>query len=430
MFLLEKFKNHIEDPTEDEISIEVIEEAAKLYKLYKSSTPSQKADNIYLKHCEKLEGKAKEYLKEQQFIDLKEATEIVEETLRNIGEEKKTDFEQSVDIENLTLLNAWRNVDRQLFVRLVWLSVKGYGGRFTPKEEILPSFMENEKEVEIIKQEEDLKKSQKGLLELKNKIKLCKEKINSIEKSLKEKSRLLNNSIKNKSQTEEDIINLEELKIKLEKVKKLQEDKLKELKEQIENAVLKKLDSLMEEFRKVKFDTIDINNKISDINIECTYKNELIKDNIKQIASMQKNIEKISSEFEQAKIEKNNLIKTYNEKKEEVHKKEECKRDEIFERWDKFFNKFIFEFNDLSNVVNFTREELLHVEECLYELYFTKDPMALSMGVIEDTDNKEDKDEYQYIDVSFPDEFQVEIQYKVLDNEEKNVHIVEITTEF
>jgi len=80
--------------------------------------------------------------------------------------------------------------------------------------------------------------------------------------------------------------------------------------------------------------------------------------------------------------------------------------------------------------VNFTREELLYVEECLYELHFIKDPMALSMGVMEDTDNKEDKDEYQYIDVSFPNEFQVEIQYKVLDNEEKSVHIVEITTEF
>jgi len=428
--LMGKSKNDLEDPTEDEISIEVIEEAAKLYKFYKISTPGQKADSIYLKHCEKLKGKAKEYLKEQQLIELKEATEIVEETLRNISQEKKKDFEESVNIENLTLLNAWRKVDRQLFARLVWLSVKAYGGSFTPKKEILPSFIENEKEVEIIDREEDLKKLQEKLLELKNKIKLCKEKINSIKNSLKEKSRLLNNVIKNKSQAEEDIINLGEIKVKLEEMKKSQNDKLKELKEQIENSVLERLDSLMEEFKKVKFDTIDINNKISDINIEITYKNKLIKDNIKEIASKEKTIENISNEFEQAKIEKGNLIKIYNEKKEEIHKKEECKRDEIFERWSKFFNKFVFEFNDLSNVVNFTREELLHVEECLYELHFIKDPMALSMGVMEEKDNKEDKDEYQYIDVSFSDEFQVEIQYKVLDDEEKNVHIVEITTEF
>lgn len=92
-----------------------------------------------------------------------------------------------------------------------------------------------------------------------------------------------------------------------------------------------------------------------------------------------------------------------------------------------FFYKFTFEFNDLRNVVNFSRKELLYIEECLYELHFTKDPMALSMGLIEDTDNKE---EYQYMDVGFPDKFQIEIQYKVLDNEEKNVNIVEITTEF
>ena len=34
-------------------------------------------------------------------------------------------------------------------------------------------------------------------------------------------------------------------------------------------------------------------------------------------------------------------------------------------------------------------------------------------------EGKDKKDEYQYIDISFPNKFQVEIQYKVLDNEEK-----------
>ena len=125
--------------------------------------------------------------------------------------------------------------------------------------------------------------------------------------------------------------------------------------------------------------------------------------------------------FNKLKIEADSLIKIYNEKKEEVHKKEENKRNEIFERWSKFFNKFTFEFKDLSNVVNFTREELLHIEECLYELHFTKDPMSLSIGLISDKTNKDEKEEYPYIDVSFPDKFKVEIQYKVLDSEEKKV---------
>ena len=71
----------------------------------------------------------------------------------------------------------------------------------------------------------------------------------------------------------------------------------------MENALLEELDLLMEEFKKVKFDTIDINNKISDINIEVTYKNELIKENIEEIASNEKTIENIGSEFEQLKIE-------------------------------------------------------------------------------------------------------------------------------
>ena len=426
--LIERFKNDIEDPTEDEISVEIIEEVAKLFKLYKNLTPGQKADNIYLKYCEKLKGKAKEYLNEHQLMELKETTESIEDILLNMDEEQRKNFEQSVDVEKISLLNAWKKVNRQLFARLIWLSVKAYGGSFTPKEEILPSFMENKKDVEIIKKEEDLKESQEILLNLKNKIELCKEKIESIENSLQEKNRLLNNAIKNKSQAEEDIINVEKMNGKLEEVKKSQEDKLKELKEQVENATLQELESLMEEFKKVKFDSIDINNKISDINMDITYKNELIKDAILEIASNEKTIKDIGSEFQQFKMEANNLLKAYNEKKEEVHKKEEEKRNEIFERWSKFFDKFTFEFKKLNHVVNFTIEELLHVEECLYELHFTKNPIALSMGLINDKGNK--KEEYEYIDVSFSDKFEVEIQYKVSDNEEKNVHIVEITTEF
>ncbi len=426
--LIERFKNDIEDPTEDEISVEIIEEVAKLFKLYKNLTPGQKADNIYLKYCEKLKGKAKEYLNEHQLMELKETTESIEDILLNMDEEQRKNFEQSVDVEKISLLNAWKKVNRQLFARLIWLSVKAYGGSFTPKEEILPSFMKNKKDVEIIKKEEDLKESQEILLNLKNKIELCKEKIESIENSLQEKNRLLNNAIKNKSQAEEDIINVEKMNDKLEEVKKSQEDKLKELKEQVENATLQELESLMEEFKKVKFDSIDINNKISDINMDITYKNELIKDAILEIASNEKTIKDIGSEFQQFKMEANNLLKAYNEKKEEVHKKEEEKRNEIFERWSKFFDKFTFEFKKLNHVVNFTIEELLHVEECLYELHFTKNPIALSMGLINDKGNK--KEEYEYIDVSFSDKFEVEIQYKVSDNEEKNVHIVEITTEF
>src|SRR5471030_878346 len=152
--LMEKSKNDIKDPTQDEISIEVIEEAAKLYKLYKNSTPNQKADNIYLKYNEKLNVKAKEYINEQPSIDLQETTESIEEILNNMTKEQKKDFTQSIDVENITLLNVWKKLNRQHFARLVWLSVKAYGGRFTPKEEMLPSFVGNEKENKIIKQEE------------------------------------------------------------------------------------------------------------------------------------------------------------------------------------------------------------------------------------------------------------------------------------
>lgn len=428
--LMEKVKNDLEDPTEDEISIEVIEEAAKLYKIYKNTTPGQKVDKIYLKYSENLKGKAKEYINEQPFIDLQETTEDIQEILDNMNEEQKKNFEQSVDVEKITLLNVWKKVDRQHFARIVWLSAKAYEGRFTPKEEILPSFVENEKEDEVIKIEEDLKKSQEKLIELKDEIESYKDKITTIESNLERENRLLKNAIKHKNNAKEDLIDLGKMNGKLESVKKSQEDKLNEIKRQMEHAALEELDLLMEEFKIIKFDTIDINNKISDINIEASYKNSLIEENITVIATKEETIQNINREFQQLKMEAENLVKVYNEKKEEVQQKEDFKMNEVFKRWSKFFDKFIFEFNNLRNIVKFSREELLHIEECLYELYFTKDPTAMSMGIIESKGSSKEKEEHEYIDVSFPDKFKVEIEYKVIDNEEKNVHIVGITTEF
>lgn len=426
--LIDKSKNDSDDPTEDEISIHIIGEAAKLYKIYENSTPNQKADSIYLKYSEKLNGKAKEFINEQPFIDLQETKESIEEIVNNMDEEQRKEFIQSVDIEELTLLNVWKKLDRQHFARLVWLSVKSYGGRFTPNEEMLPSFLENEKEAEAIKMDEDLKRLQKELFEVKKQMELCKDKINSIEKNLKEKSSLLNKAVKRKNQAEEDINDLDKINVKLEEMKRKQEAKAEEIKIRMESAALEELDLLMEEFKKEKFGAVDINNKISDVNIEITYKKQLVKDMASEIVNTENSIKEVGSEFRNLKIEADKLILTYDAKGKEVHKKEELKRNEIIENWSKFFDKFTFDFKELRNVVNFSRKELLQIESCLYELHLAKDPMILSMGILEDEDNK--KDEYQYIDVNFPDNFQVEIQYKVLGNQDKTVRIVEITTEF
>lgn len=429
--LLEKIKNDLDDESEDAISIEVIEEAAKLYKVYENLTPGKKADNIYLKYNEKLQGKAKEFINAQPFIDLQETEENIEEIINNMDEKRKREFLKSIEVENLTLLNVWKKIDRQHFARLIWMAVKAYEGRFTPNEEVLPSFVDENKEVEVVKRDEELKRSQKELLELKNKIETCRDKINSIESNLKKENRLLNIAVKNKSKAEEDIEELREQNAKLEEMKKAYEDKVNEIKEKIENAALVEvLDSLTEEFRTVKFNSIDINNRISDINIEITYKNELIEDSVNVITSKEETIKQIGNEFQQFKMDVENLVNEYNEKKKDVIQREEFKRSEIFERWIGFFDKFTFEFKNLSNVVNFSQRDLLHIEECLYELHSIKNPMAMSMGIIEDKNNKKEKEKYQYIDVNFTDKFKIEIQYKVLENQENNVKIVEIIPEF
>ncbi|WP_160691024.1 hypothetical protein [Clostridium sp. C2-6-12] len=424
--LREKCKDDGESKSEDALSIEIIEEAAKLYKLYKNSTPAQKADAIYSKYDEKLKGKAMEYINEQPFIDLQETTEDIEEIIKNMEENQKKELLQSVDVEKLTLLNVWKKIDRQHFSRLVWMSVKALGGAFTPKEKILPSYIDKENESEIIEKEEDLKKSQEELSKLKNEMETCQDRIAVIENNLDKENRILNKAFKDKNEAEEDIVDLEKIGSKLEAMKKSREDKLDEIKRQMENVALEELEVLMEDFKVVKFEIVEINNKISDTKFEIAFKKQITEDNIKLIENKEKSIKEIVVDFQQLKVETDTLITAYNQKRAEVHKKEDIIRSEIFERWSKFFNKFIFEFKELKNVVNFSRKELLQIESCLYELHFSIDPMALSMGVIE---NKEDKEEYEYLDASYPDKFQVEIHYKVLDNEDKRIKIVGITTE-
>ncbi|ABR34122.1 MULTISPECIES: hypothetical protein [Clostridium] len=428
--LSEKANDDLESATEDEVSIEVIEEAAKLYKVHKNLTPNHKADIIYSKYNEKLSGKAKEYINGQAFVDLQETTKDIEEIISSMDEEQKREFTQSVDVAKLTFLNVWKKLDRQHFIRLIWLCVKAYGGRFTVKEEELPSFVTSEEEVEAFKREEELKKSQEELLKLKKQIELCKDKINSIENSLEKEKRLLKNAIRSRDKAEEDIIDLGKIHIKLTSVKKSYEDELKEIKVKMENAPLEELDSLMEEFKVVKFEEIDVNNKISDINIKATYKKELIDDNVKAISIKEESIKNIGMEFQHLKEEAHNLVDAYNKMKSDVRNKEEEKKSEIFKKWSHFFNKFTFNFDNLGNVVSFTRSELLKIEQCLHELHFTNDPMALSMGVIESKGNKKKKEEYEYIDVSFLDGFKIEIQFRILENGEKTVHIDEITPEF
>ena len=68
-----------------------------------------------------------------------------------------------------------------------------------------------------------------------------------------------------------------------------------------------------------------------------SYKNEIIKDTTSKIDLNEKNIKEIGSEFEQFKMEATRLVKAHNEKKEEVHKKEEFIRNEIFEIFRKLF---------------------------------------------------------------------------------------------
>ena len=413
--LIEKSKNKADEPSEDEISVHVIEEAAKLYKINDNLTPAKKADIIYLNYSKKNdENDLKEgHVQEVEYVILDEENNQSLECVEENG------FKKVLEIDKISILNSMKNLDKDMLAKIVWISVKNYGKLFTPRNEDMPSYVNNEEKEAIIKKDEAFKNLKDNLLKIENEVKKC---INDIEKNdnhLNKENKNLNSKIKMMKNSEKDITNLENLKNSLEEEKKLKCEKLQMFEEQRKNLSLEELNLLMEEYEKVKLEVFDITNEINNIIHEITYKNELRNNTLEEINEKEKLLKELSIEKEKLAKEKEKLQSVFLSKKEEVQQIESEKRCEIFAKWKDTFDRFIIEDTDIENIVDFSIDELIEIEKCLYELHFTDDPEALSIGLV-----KEGREKYDYFETVSDEGFNFEVWYKVL--EDKKIHIIAI----
>lgn len=419
--LIEKSKNKADKPSEDEISIKVIEEAAKLYKINDNLTPAKKADLTYLNYSKKNDENQEKHLKGENIQEV-EYVIVGEENNQYLELKEENEFKKVIEDDKISILNSMKNLDKDMLAKIVWVAIKSYGKLFTPKNEDMPSFVSGEKKEVIIKNDESFTRLKNNLLKTENKVKKC---INDIEKNeddLNKENKNLSNNIKIVKNSEKDIIDLENLKNSLEEEKKLKCENLQIFEEQQKNLNLEELNLLMEEYEKVKLEVFDITNEINNIIHEITYKNELKNNTLIEINEKEKLIKKLSIEKEKLDKEKEKLQEIFLLKKEEVHKIKSEKRYEILSKWKDTFHRFIIEDTDIENIVDFNIDELLEIEKCLYELHFTNDPEALSIGLI-----KQGKEKYDYIEVASENGGVFEIWFKVLND--KKIHIVNIRCE-
>lgn len=418
--LIEKSKNKSDEPSEDEISVKVIEEAAKLYKINDNLTPAKKADLTYLNYSKKNDENEERHLKGENIQEV-EYVIVGEENNQYLEFEEENEFKKVIEEDKISILNSMKNLDKDMLAKIVWIAVKSYGKLFTPKNEDMPSFVNSEEKEAIIKNDEAFRNLKNNLLKTENEVKKFINDIEKNENDLNKENKNLNSKIKIIKNSEKDIIDLENLKNSLEEEKKLKYEKLQIFEEQRKNLDLnlEELNLLMEEYEKEKLEVFDITNEINNIIHEITYKNEFRNNTLEEINGKEELLKKLSIEKEKLVKEKEKLQEIFLSKKEEAYKIKNEKRFKILSRWKGTFDRFIIEDTDIENIVDFSIDELIEIEKCLYELHFTNDPEALSIGLV-----KEGREKYDYFEAVSDKGFNFEVWYKVL--EDKKIHIISI----
>ncbi len=206
--LIEKSKNKSDEPSEDEISVKVIEEAAKLYKINDNLTPAKKADLTYLNYSKKNDENEERHLKGENIQEV-EYVIVGEENNQYLEFEEENEFKKVIEEDKISILNSMKNLDKDMLAKIVWIAVKSYGKLFTPKNEDMPSFVNGEEKEAIIKNDEAFRSLKDNLLKTENEVKKCINDIEKNENDLNKENKNLNSKIKIIKNSEKDIIDLE-----------------------------------------------------------------------------------------------------------------------------------------------------------------------------------------------------------------------------
>lgn len=92
------------DASEDEISVSIIEIAAKKYKkeIDEKLTPAQKADAIRHRYNEKLAAKTQEQLKNQTKEQREQTEKAIQDEIGNMSEREQNELKKALGVDNLT----------------------------------------------------------------------------------------------------------------------------------------------------------------------------------------------------------------------------------------------------------------------------------------------------------------------------------------
>lgn len=320
----------------------------------------------------------------------------------------------------------------ELLAQIVWASVEAYGGRFTPKDEELPSWLpDSERDaqqknskilMEMIKENDALKQLVKRMeynLDRTNKETIKnQEQIKELTSRIHEEERRYNNAMKEKSS----------LSAKVAKAEALYEEQVAKLSELEKRA--SENDTYLEELNNAKHEKQRLYSEYSAIQRRLAEKDKDIEESLRIAEDADNKIKECDMQIVNLKKEKEKneeQIKELTTKLESSNNKVNDKLDktvqDVSERWGKAFKKFEFATGVVRYVCkNYEYNEFGNIECALIELHGAKDPMAIAnnRGKMSNGD--------AHMGFSTPSGFPSRIMYRMIKNAPggKTVRITQI----
>lgn len=334
-----------EDTTEDALSIFVIEQATQLYELKEELLPSQKADFI-----------AKAY--EEEVKERQQASEKDEDTS-----------------ETLQIPLGKNKLIRELFVKLIALSVEACGGQLSVKEEDLPSWLpsreryEREQAYQVLmtkhnRNEENYKNALQRLLENDQEISSKRKRIEHEE---------------NKQQ---------EIKLRLEKLVAEKDALLNKLVEHMDTLVSTSEESILEQLQQIELEEQRVAKEVKMKEAQIASYEGMLSMSEEEIESATKYIDVLNRKKEEdITYAVKKAIANKDETAERVQSEKEEREKSLENRWQTVYDRFKFEEECLRVIHDtFVSYELIDLERALLELHSAQDIEALSWGEVDEKD--------------------------------------------
>lgn len=489
-----------EYPSDDEISICVIEAASKNFKgeIGESLSPAQKADAIYQRYNERLINQIQEKYNETSEFQKREIKDKIQKDVDQMSEEQKEELRKALHVDEITgatiskllttsagastlliALNAsgfgafvalttimhavftttlgitlpfaayttstsilsfflgpagwiilagaeffmFKNNKNKLIYELlsqvVWASVIEYGGRFTPKDDMLPSWLP-EKELEVaVADNEEYMNLQRRFNSLKEDIEdkgfeIDKQKF--LQKSREYEITKLQDEIKIKER-EAKAAEADKSRLKNELIEARKEfEKYKQYADSENEALLSKYEDAKEKYKYANREL-----ELNESDIDCLKRTN--KEYEEKIQLYKEELDCREKEINSFTIERAEMQKTIDTTGEKLKNLELKQCNKLKERWEVAFKRFEFDKGVIKYVVkNYQYNEYGYIERRLMELHEAKDPAALNSNR-----GKMAVTGQLHLEVSTPTGFPSRIFYSPLKNSgEKKVRITEI----